>query len=669
MRCFAAVLVCLVSQTFSAFAQTAVGLMPVPHIQFLDNRGEPLNVFGLSGVKSLNGIRFADQYSGDWAQRLCAADADLGTTPGVIYVPTSIQGNATHACSLSANRRIIFMPGAFTLTGQSLTVNSGVKFEGTPGATVLAQGSTGTNLIIGPAENDVEISGFTFSGVSGSTPISSNSAIFLSNPNPGNISRANIHDNRFTGWQYHAVYLQNVKDSQVKNNFFSGNTASCIRGSGVVGFNWTGNICRDPATTMFDIGIMTDSTDPLLGVSYPISTDGVIANNTLLNLVDWYAIELHSGQRIVIANNQINNAEGGIIVTPYNGTDTISDLAITGNSAVGQSTQDTACGVTGNYGIAVQSGAGVSATNVTISGNELVNFNAAQRSSTQAGMSIMATNAVVSGNVVKNSYGAGINIFGSGAVVPANVDVSGNQISTVLAATNTGGYCGDGTTAVGLDLLTAGITGFFDLNHIDNAAVSAIRSEVAGNTGFIIGPNNRYTNNAALTSGPNTLAGLGYGSLDLVRTSTPGPITDSVRLWMDTADDRLKMRNDAGSPTDVAGFSDNLGVFASGGNINPSQLQVGSGSTITLQQRIQNASTGNIRARTRTEVLVSWPATMADTNYTVTCSVRDSITAAGTQGLTYERLRTKSATKVGLVISNPTTRAITGSIDCIGEHQ
>src|SRR5262249_10368894 len=93
------------------------------------------------------------------------------------------------------------------------------------------------------------------------------------------------------------------------------------------------------------------------------------------------------------------------------------------------------------------------------------------------------------------------------------------------------------------------------------------------------------------------------------------------------------------------------------------------GSTITLKQRIQNQTTGAINATTRTEVLVYWPTTMADTNYTVTCSVRYSTTGAAAQGLTFERIHTKSATQVGLVINNPTAGGITGSIDCIGEHQ
>jgi hypothetical protein len=80
-------------------------------------------------------------------------------------------------------------------------------------------------------------------------------------------------------------------------------------------------------------------------------------------------------------------------------------------------------------------------------------------------------------------------------------------------------------------------------------------------------------------------------------------------------------------------------------------------------------STGSIAGTTRTEVVVSWPSTFTDSNYTAVCSVEDSTTAAGTQGLTFERIRTKSATQVGLVINNPTGGGITGTIDCSGDHE
>lgn len=91
------------------------------------------------------------------------------------------------------------------------------------------------------------------------------------------------------------------------------------------------------------------------------------------------------------------------------------------------------------------------------------------------------------------------------------------------------------------------------------------------------------------------------------------------------------------------------------------------GTAFTLFQH-KRITTGSIGGTTRTEVLLTWSNSMADTSYTAQCNVEDSTTAAGAQGLTFERIRTKSATQVGAVINNPTGGAITGTLDCSGWH-
>lgn len=77
-------------------------------------------------------------------------------------------------------------------------------------------------------------------------------------------------------------------------------------------------------------------------------------------------------------------------------------------------------------------------------------------------------------------------------------------------------------------------------------------------------------------------------------------------------------------------------------------------------------STGSIGATTRAEVLVTWPQAFANANYTPICNVQDSATAAATQGLTVERVKTISTTQVGIIINNPTGGALTGQVYCIG---
>lgn len=574
--------------------------------------------------KNIGLIRYASNFSGaDWAAKLCAADVDLGANPGVIYVPSTLAGNATSNCALSAQHQVFFYPGSFTCAGCSVTVANGTKLLGSGiGSTFLIQGTAGTNLIIGSSESDVEISGITFQGQAGTVTGTLNSAIFLSNAAAGNISRVNIHDNAFTSWRANAVFLQNVADSEVHHNFFYSNASSCVRGSGIVKSQIHNNICRDPSTTTFNIGIMLDSTAAANG-TFPISTDVTIANNTVIGLVDWYGIEVHSGQRINITGNQENNVEDGVVVVPFNNSDTISDLVISSNSLVGQATQDTNCGGSSNYGISVQGGAVVTPANVTIVGNELFNFNAALRSNTQAGIAVGgSSNVVVTGNLVKSTYGNGIVVTGSG-LGAVNALITSNQISNILTAQSTLSYCGDGSQSVGIDINFAGVTGFADMNQIDTTNQSAIRSEVAGSTGFVIGALNKFTNNAAIFSGANTLTGLGYASLDLIKTSAPSGDGNMGKIWADSGASRLKMNNFNTGATTIAGFSDNLGVFAIGGTIQPTQVNVGAGTGSTMTQVAVASTTGCATAAAAGATCtstVTWPgAGFADTSYKVDC--------------------------------------------------
>lgn len=484
------------------------------------NGGLNLNGFSLSNlgtetVKNLNGIRFADQYSGaDWCAKANAADSDItlsGATCGMIYIPSSLSGGSctTVNFSPSACRTVVFGGGNFTLTGFSIVPNNQTHFAGAGiGVTTLVQGATGTNLFSSSSAADVEIDHFTLAGIPGTSATSANSAIFAGNTAAGNLSRWNIHDIRATGWRYNAVYGQNVAGFNVKNSFFDNNAASCVRGSGVIGFEWTGNTCQNPSTTTFNIGFMIDSTDPINGTSYPVSTDGVIANNTVLNLVKWYGIELHSGQRITISDNQESNVMAGVLVVPFNGTDTTSDVTISGNTIVGQSSQDTTCS-DGNDGILVAGGGVGIATpvNVTVTGNEVSNANAALRSAFEGGINIGTSTTVnVSGNVVKGGYGAGISIVGT--TNPASdVDIFNNSISGVQVATNTGGYCGDGNTAAGIYASgPVAPTGWIAHNHIDNTTWG-IRSDVTALSMLV--SINDFTSVSTLYPGP-TLSNLTF---------------------------------------------------------------------------------------------------------------------------------------------------------------
>ena len=98
-------------------------------------------------------------------------------------------------------------------------------------------------------------------------------------------------------------------------------------------------------------------------------------------------------------------------------------------------------------------------------------------------------------------------------------------------------------------------------------------------------------------------------------------------------------------------------------------ITVGPTNGVTISQMQHQRSTTGIAATTRVEILLTWPIPFADSSYTATCSVEDSTTAAGSQGLVYERIRTKSASQIGAVVNNPTGGSITATVDCIGMHQ
>lgn len=455
-----------------------------------------LSVTGSITANSLETVRYCGQFTGsDWAAKCNSADGDItlsGASCGIIVVESTTAGNATTNFSPSPCRSVVWMPGSWTLTGASIVLGSGAKISlhgSGEGVTTLVQGTAGTNLITSSASTDVDISGFTFSGSSGAAS-SGNSAVFPTSTTQGNLARWNVHNNRFTGWRWNAVYMQNVDDSFIKDNMFDNGSSSCIRGSGLRRFEWSGNICRDPFSTTFNIGYMIDSTDPIGGVVYPVSFDGNIHDNKSINLVNWYGFELHSGQKITLADNECDNCMGGTIVSPFNGTDTTGDVAINGFRYVGQTTQDTTC-TDGNQGISVAGGGvGIATpTTISITGGTIRNANAALRSFTEGGITIgTTTNTTVKGVTIVGGYGAGIII--AGTTNPAtSLDIDGVQVSGVQVAQNTSGYCGDGATAAGVYVIGGAVapTGWIKGVHVDSTPWG-IRSDVAA-SGMLVGIN------------------------------------------------------------------------------------------------------------------------------------------------------------------------------------
>lgn len=97
-------------------------------------------------------------------------------------------------------------------------------------------------------------------------------------------------------------------------------------------------------------------------------------------------------------------------------------------------------------------------------------------------------------------------------------------------------------------------------------------------------------------------------------------------------------------------------------------LKIGPNGVPVSAHAHNRATTGRIPPRARKEVFVIWGHSMGDGNYTVNCTVEDPASPAGAQGLTYERIRSKLATQIGAVIYNPTDGSVTGTLDCIADH-
>lgn len=229
----------------------------------------------------------------------------------------------------------------------------------------------------------------------------------------------------------------------------------------------------------------------------------------------------------------------------------------------------------------------------------------------------------------------------------------------------------------------------------------------AGNGGTGTGPGGRLWLQSGTGGTGNTLggdarfyggggAGTGAGGLVDIRSGGGGATGNGGGIIIQSGLSGITSGNGGGLSL-VAGANNVASAGGNGGQVlvqagNGGILTPGTGGSITLQPgdgmtakgvvnvnggigpygtglKHARVSTGAIGATTWAEVIITWSGTaFANTNYTATCSVKDSTTAANAQGLVLERIRTQSTTQIGAVIQNPTGGAITGVLDCIAMH-
>jgi len=140
-------------------------------------------------IANLNNIRFADQFAGaNWCAKVAAADSDLGSGPGEIWINNAVgtsacaatwtlarnhvyrftQGGTYNLCS-SCSPGVTVPPGADNVTILAATQNGAAN-----GTQLKWSGTGGTGFVIGGSSADtkfVAVQGikFDFSGASGAT--------------------------------------------------------------------------------------------------------------------------------------------------------------------------------------------------------------------------------------------------------------------------------------------------------------------------------------------------------------------------------------------------------------------------------------------------------------------------------------------------------------------
>jgi hypothetical protein len=377
----------------------------------------------------------------DGGAQISACIAALPPTGGVCDFRN--QGAQTAGSTIVINK-----PVTLLLDGTQLTSNGtpgmlieadGVRIEGSTGQTELIQGGTGggnDNVIYGNMLSDLTIEGLTFVGIPGSTPRDNMNAILLQNAAPGNIRRVRVAGNVFTEFCLHAVMIQNASGVRVEDNVLEG-VADGIRFSGVVGGKILGNTIRDtmlPNNGAFAVAIGLDTTSPQDdGVSYPICRDIQISHNTVSTYVNGEAIMVHAGAHVLISDNVFENVLMGIGLNPFNSTDLLYHVTVTGNSYEGTTTEG-ALASTGNYGIYVGGGEGtVTPSYVIVTNNIIGQANEVVRGAGQGGIGIgYADHVLVEGNIVHDSVCNGIKV----RTPNARIVVRDNYVTNIVGPGN-----------------------------------------------------------------------------------------------------------------------------------------------------------------------------------------------------------------------------------------
>lgn len=424
----------------------------------------------------------------------------------------------TAAVQLAVNSvsALWFPPGTY-LMGQ-VSVPTSCLYLGGTWASVLKQKVAGANVLSVVNSPKLRIDGLQFLGVGGTTSESSNAGVFASV-----CSSLSIESCLFSGFRWKGAWIEGGGNVRFVNNE-AFNSASALQLRGVNGALVANNLFRDPSTptSTFTTGISLDSTD---GHSFGICTNVRVVGNEFRNWINAQSILAHAGVNVVFGANVITNTEMGISVNQFNGTDTISDLAIVDNVCIGTST--TFVGPTGGSGIQVSGlNAGSLALNVTITGNTVRHFNAIfQDQGTAAIQTQYSGNVTIANNGVFDSFANGISVGPNGG----HTVIEGNDVDIVTTA---GGQCvGIRVTGTSGEHLITGnkVNGANDAVRVDSALGNAcvVRnnkySTIAVNV-FAGASNAVFEGKGVYTSGATTID-VGLGAVRHLRVANSSPTT------------------------------------------------------------------------------------------------------------------------------------------------
>jgi hypothetical protein len=364
------------------------------------------NFIGSNTFQFLNNIRFADLFTGaDWCAKVTAADANLGSTAGEIWVS---QGAGTSACAaaptLSTYHTLHFIQaGVYPIAvGWTITSQHDFGIIGEPGTVLSFTGSAGFTIdgsALGNGSRRNLVRGIIFSG------------------------NASVAD---------AFTLNKVVESEVEYVTAMNATGTAFKCLGCLGVTFI----SPRSSTNNNLGPVTYSTIPAIGMKLDVN-GGAISSNANHIINPWFE-GLTGGKGIQILNGSNNVISGGTSEANAVGVDfnssTAADNSLYSIDLEANSTMDITCSGPRNsfYDVRAFSGTSTSGINL-LSGCTNASFDVGRYYQLTAASG--ATDGQVKSTVFHNlTLNAGANGWGLHGIT---YSVNGSGGAFTNSATNT----------------------------------------------------------------------------------------------------------------------------------------------------------------------------------------------------------------------------------------